>query len=185
MFARVLMFVAILVNCGACTGESGSAQSADPKEARNEDVFVNPTFECPTDKIVEPKDGYPHPRQQFPVTEQSERSVAQLQDFCARMQERFAGAELSLAEAQRVYAAIPQVLSIQDESYGMPSPEDPPVAELDLSTRVMLRKLAENRYELFYFTIGCGRTYSLYEIELNESGAQVRQIEVWSESSDC
>lgn len=185
MFARMLVLVAIVIQCGACVGESGSSQNTAPKEVRGEDDFVNPVFACPSGNVVEPGEGYPHPLQQFPITEQPERSVAQLQDFCARMQERFSGVEMSVAEAQRVYEAIPQVLNIRDESFGMPSPEDAPIPEVDLTARVMLRKVSEERYELFYYTIGCGRTYSLYEIELKASGALVREIEIWSESSDC
>ena len=101
------------------------------------------------------------------------------------MQERFADSGMTVSEAGRVYEAIPSVLHISDESYGMPSPDDPPIPPVDLESRVMLRKIAEDRYELFFFQIGCGRHYLLYELDLTAPKAMARKIESWSEIFPC
>lgn len=169
----------------ACSKESNPSNNAEPESAAGEEPFVNPVFECGSKNVVEPGEGYPHPLQQFPFTDKQERSVAELQNFCERMQTRFAESGMTDEEAQRVYEAIPRVLNIADESYGMPPDDAAAPGPVDLSTRVMLRKLGEDRYELFYFTIGCGRNYSLYEIDLSETEPQQKQIEEWSETSPC
>jgi hypothetical protein len=168
----------------ACSGDPDSSRH-DASLGVDSLTFQNPEFECATENLVEPDQGYPHPVRQFPFTPEPDRPVAELEDFCARMQERFAEPGLTDSEARSVYEVIPTVLNIQDEPYGMPSPEQPPPPEVELTERVQLRKIEEDRYEIFFFTIGCGRNYSLYELTLTETGAEVRPIERWSESSPC
>ena len=184
MFFRavVLLGATLLL---ACSDDADPSENAARVALRSGEVFVNPVFPCPTERVVEPGTGYPHPVRQFPATSEPEQSVAHLKDFCVRMQERFATSGMSRDEAARVYDAIPTVLHIADEAYGMPSPDEKPPPPVDLQSRVMLRKVGEDQYELFYYTIGCGRNYSWYELVLTESGAQVREIESWSETFPC
>jgi hypothetical protein len=101
------------------------------------------------------------------------------------MAERFTESGMTETEAKRVYGAIPSVLTISDESYDMPSPDDPAIPPVVLESRVMLRKVAEGRYELFFFRIGCGRNYSLYELDMTDKGVFAREIESWSERAPC
>ena len=175
-----------LVALGFSLGECGN-HPARPvtDEITGHDPHANPVFECPTSTIVEPGNGYPHPIQQFPVSTQPERSVAQLREFCARMTERFSTPNLSRAEALRVYAEIPKVLTIADGSYGTPDPSAPLPPPVNLPDRVRLRRIGVDRYELFYFTIECGRNYRHYEITLTPSSPVLRELETWSEAFPC
>jgi hypothetical protein len=182
MIVPLIMISALL---GACGGDSDQPSERVSKiEPGPDETFVNPEFECPSANVVEPGEGYPYPLQEFPRSVDPNRSVAQLEEFCTRMAARFAESGLTVAEAKQVYEAIPAALTIRDEPYDMPSPDEPPLPPVDLESRVMLRKVGEGRYELFYFTIGCGRDYSLYELDLT-GNAQARQIESWAERAEC
>ncbi len=182
-FIPILLSIAVF---GACENDSPPSHTkAISVDSHKDEVFVNPEFECATDDVVEPGEGYPHPLQQFPRSSEVERTIAQLEEFCARMRERFAESGLTVAEAGRVYEAIPTVLNISDGSYGMPPHDGPEIPPVDLESRVMLRKIAEDRYELYFYQIGCGRNYSLYELDLSHPEAKIREIESWSESFPC
>ncbi len=174
--------LSMILLVGAC---SGGSDPNDESDARLGDMHVNPEFECPTAEVVETDMGYPHPVLQYPHSEPPERSVAELQAFCRRVQELFADSGLTESEARRVYAAIPTVLAITDDPVGMPSSDDPPQPPVDLTSRVMLRKIDEDIYEIFYYTFGCGRNYFVYEIDLSGQGARARPVEAWSESQPC
>lgn len=179
------LFLLLAVVCG-CESEPLPSQSkVGAAVLQSDEDFVNPEFECPTGDVVEPGEGYPHPIQDYPHSPPGERTIAQIEGFCTRMQERFAESGLTVTEAARVYEAIPTVLNIRDESYGMPSPDVPPPPPVDLESRVMLKKIAADRYELFFYRIGCGRHYSLYELDLTGAEAKARKIESWSEIFPC
>jgi hypothetical protein len=186
MILRIIPLLLSLAVFGACENDAPPpGDKVIEVGAPNDEVFVNPEFECATDDLVEAGEGYPHPLKQFPRSREVARTIAQLEDFCSRMQERFAEPGLTVAEAERVYEVIPTVLNISDGSYGMPGPggsEIPPVA---LESRVMLRKIADDRYELYYYQIGCGRNYYLYELDLSLPDPVTRLIESWSESFPC
>jgi hypothetical protein len=77
------------------------------------------------------------------------------------------------------------VLNIRDEAYGMPSPDVPPPPPVVLESRVMLKKIAPDLFELFFYQIGCGRHYSLYELDLTGAEPLARKIESWSETFPC
>lgn len=165
-----------------CTGDPRvSSGEADAGSA----FYQNPEFECPTAAVMEPEQGYPHPVLKFPYSSEPKRPVKDLEDFCARMQDRFKDSGLTDLEARRVLEVIPTMLNIHDEPAGMPAPGEPPPAPVDLTKRVMLRKLEEGRYEIFFFTVGCGRNYSLYELVTTSSDSEVRPLERWSEASPC
>lgn len=182
-FIPLFLALTFLFGCG---GDPDQPQGTVIKvEPVDHEVFINPEFGCLSASVVEPGEGYPHPLQDFPRSADPERSVSQLEDFCGRMAERFAESGMTETEAKRVYGTIPSVLTISDESNDMPSPDDPAIPPVVLESRVMLRKVAEGRYELFFFRIGCGRNYSLYELDLTDEGVFAREIESWSERDPC
>ena len=150
MILRIIPLLLSLAVFGACENDApSSGDKVIEVGAPKDEVFVNPEFECATEEVVESGEGYPHPIKQFPRSREVARTIAQLEDFCSRMQERFAEPGLTVAEAGRVYEVIPTVLYINDGSYGMPSPGDPKIPPVALESRVMLRKIADDRYELY------------------------------------
>lgn len=186
MIPRIVsLFLLLAVVCGCENEPLPSQNKAGEVVLQGDEVFINPEFECPTGDVVEPGEGYPHPFKVFPHSPPGERTIAQLEGFCERMRERFSESGLTVTEAGRVFEAIPTVLNIKDGSYGMPGPGNPQLPPVDLETRVMLKKIAADRYELFFYQIGCGRHYLLYELDLTGGEAKARQIESWSENYPC
>lgn len=150
-------------------------------------TFRNPKFSCPSSDVVE---GY---YQQYPF-EPQQKSVTELEDFCARMKQRFANSNMTNKEAEQFYTLLKEtngqwlpdghLLYLHNESYGMPGPERP--KPFVFEKQVMLRKVTEEKYEIFYYHIDCGRNYTHEEISLDNGNiTQVTTVEIWSESYPC
>ncbi len=150
-------------------------------------TFRNPKFSCPSSDVVE---GY---YQQYPF-EPQQKSVTELEDFCARMKQRFANSNMTNKEAEQFYALLKEangqrlpdgrLLNFRNGTYGMPGSERP--KPFIFEKQVMLKKITEEKYEIFYYIIGCGRNYTHEEI-YSENGnmTQVTTIEKWRESYPC
>jgi hypothetical protein len=186
MMIKMIPLFLLLAAVGGCENEPLPSQDKLAEAVSpSDEVFVNPDFICATTDLVEPGEGYPHPFQDHPFSQRGERSIAQLEGFCQRMQEHFSESGLTVTEAARVYEAIPAVLTITDGSYGMPPDNESPRGPVVLEERVMLKKVAENRYELFFYRIGCGRHYSRYELDLTGPEPEARILERWAEMFPC
>jgi hypothetical protein len=156
-------------------------------------TFSNPKFPCPSSDVVEPDAGYPHPAQQYPP-EPEIKSVAELKDFCARMKERFADSNMTIREAKEFYALLEKnnakrlpdgnLLSFGNGSYGMPGLER--LKPFVFEKQVSLKKITAEKYEIFYYFIGCGLNYTHEEILLEDGKIrQLTPIEIWSEMYPC
>jgi hypothetical protein len=156
-------------------------------------TFRNPKFSCPSSDVVEPGVTYPYPIQQYPPPPQL-KPVAELKDFCAEMRQRFADSNMTNKEAEQFYALLKEtngqrlpngrLLNFRNGTYGMPGSERP--KPFIFEKQVMLIKITEEKYEIFYYFIGCGRWYTHEEIYLeNGSITQVTTVEKWSESYPC
>jgi hypothetical protein len=174
-----LIFVELAVYLGGC--------ASDPSA-----TFKNPSFRCPSGDVVEPEKGNPFPVQAYPPPG-GQRSVAELKDFCRRMKQRFADSNLTVEEADQFYALLKsidekrlpsgQVLSFANGNYGFPTGRGDPFV---FEKQVMLRKVSEENYEIFYYFIDCGCNYVHLEIHLNGGSlVKVVKLESWSESYPC
>ena len=157
-------------------------------------VYMNPDFSCPSSKIVEPDTGYPFPIQQYPfVPNDSQKSVTELKDFCARMKLLFEESNLTVREAGQFYALLegsngkvlpggPQ-LFLHNDCYGMPLCDVEPFV---MNKQVMLKKVTNDEYEIFLYDIYCGINYTHWAIHL-ELGVitGITLVDRWSESFPC
>jgi hypothetical protein len=144
--------------------------------AENKDVWVNPQLNC---HIPEVADDF------FIEKGKSElKGKAGIKDFCARMQEYFAESGMTPEEARKVYDMLLESGMLQDESFGMPSPDDPPARITDFSTRAALLKSDENNYEIFIIITGGGKTYmhAAFSWPDRPTDLQLFPIEVWRAS---
>jgi hypothetical protein len=170
----------------ACTPVPQQDGSAPPDTSVAATVFVNPTFACPSPRIVEPGAGYPYPVV-FPAdTSGAEASVADITRFCEETLALFAEPNLTAAEAEQIYALLEDELSLSDESYGMPSPDEPASQPIEVRERVMLRKTAPATYAVFYTRSGCGLTYHHQRLTKQADGTvQITPLETWREKYPC
>ena len=188
---RWMLLVGLLL-VGACTSSPREQPDAGrPDSSRAEPApgaaFVNPTFACPSAQVVEPEAGYPHPERGYPLDrDDPSRSVEALTQFCETTLAAFAEPNLTRAEAEAVYRALEPVLSLSDESYGMPSPDAPAQRAVDLRERVMLRQTGPYTFELFFYRIGCGRTYEVLRAKRDAQGTMhLAPVEKWRETFPC
>lgn len=156
-------------------------------------TFKNPQFRCPSPDVVEPDAGFPRPVQQYPL-ESEQKSVSELKDFCARMKQRFANSNMTVKEAEAFYALLKENndksfpdgnrLTFRNGSYGMPGPK--PRKPFIFEEQVRLKKITSEKYEIFYYTIGCGVNYIHEEVHLERSKiTQVLTAEIWREAYPC
>jgi hypothetical protein len=156
-------------------------------------TFRNPQFRCPSSGVVERDEGYPYPVRQYPQ-ETHPTTIAELKDFCVRMKQRFANSNMTVKEAENVYALLKEtngkslpdghVLIFHNETYGMPGPEQP--KPFVFEKQVMLRKITTEKYEIFYHFVGCGHNYLVEEIRI-ENGEITGDtlVEGWRELYPC
>lgn len=72
---------------------------------------------------------------------------------------------------------------LHNECYGMPVCEPEPFV---LDRQVMIKKIDDKEYELFYYFIGCGTNYHHLKIFIEQNKiASYEFIERWSESFPC
>jgi hypothetical protein len=171
-----LVVVLILLLTSSCTSDAS-------------DTFKNPDFSCPSSKVVEPTAGYPHPIQQYPFAPNDyARSVTELQDFCSRMKQHFANSNLKTSESEQFYSLLREdnnntIPWLHNECYGMPGCERKPFV---INEQVMLKKITDEKYQVFYYYIGCGVNYDYMEIYLKQGNIdKYVLLERWSESFPC
>lgn len=151
-------------------------------------IFKNPKFPCPSSdahKLEISQVGLPKPE---------EKSVADLKDFCARMKQHFANSNMTVKEAEEFYILLEENndrsfpngnrLTFRNGSYGMPGPE--PRKPFVFERQMMVKKITLEKYEIFYYFIGCGMNYIHEEIYLEQNEIiQAIKIESWSEIYPC
>jgi hypothetical protein len=157
-------------------------------------IHTNPDFSCPTSRIVEAATGYPNPIKQYPLVPNAyHKSVAELKDFCLRMKQLFAESNLTISEASQFYTLLEKTngkelangnhLFLGNECYGMPMCNKEPFV---MKRQVMLKKITDDEYEVFFYHIGCGINYTHSKIHLKQGGiTDISLVEDWSESSPC
>ncbi|MCL7453987.1 MAG: hypothetical protein M8467_13170 [Anaerolineae bacterium] len=180
---RLALAILVLLSISCFLNSCASKSSA---------TFKNPKFRCPSRDVVEPGEGYPFSVQAYP-SPGGQRSVAELKDFCQRMRQRFADSNFTNEEAAQFYALLKeidekrlpsgQVLSFANGTYGFPTGSGDPFV---FEKQVMLKKISEQKYEIFYYYIGCGRWYTHLEIHLDRGNViEVVTLESWGESYPC
>lgn len=107
-----------------------------------------------------------------------------LKDFCSRMQEHFSVSNMSRQEARKVYDLLLDSGKLQDESFDMPSPDDPPAQITDFSSRAAIQKTDDDHYEVFIILSGGGFTYfhGAFKWPQEPQQLQLQPIEVWRAS---
>lgn len=191
IFSMVLPLVILFSSLTECSDSNILYVEGTPpaKEAVDEtivDEFINPVLpmDFPSDRVVEPGEGFPFPYKQFPYDESGERSVAELEKFCHDIKVLFSYSLLNDSTADSLYDYL-ESLEIKDGSYGMPGAWPDP-GPFIVRERIMLRKSGENEFEVFYYQVGCGINYYHQRIRFIDGEFQLPDIiEVWSESYPC
>jgi hypothetical protein len=72
---------------------------------------------------------------------------------------------------------------LQNECYGMPVCDPIPFS---MEQQVMLKKINNEEFEVFYYRIGCGTNYTYMRIFIEEGKiSRVDHLDSWSESFPC
>lgn len=110
------------------------------------------------------------------------------------MKKRFRHSNMTVKEAEQLYTLLKEanerrlpdgrLLNFSNGTYGMPGPKPP--EPFVFEKQVMLRKITEGEYEIFYYYIDCGRNYMHEEVYLdNGIIVRVTRLEGWGESFPC
>jgi hypothetical protein len=143
--------------------------------------WKNPTISCALKENEVPVKQFPYGN--------DVGTAAGMQEFCNRMRERFSQSDLSASEAKKVYEALFAAKWLREGSYGMPSPDLPPVKPLtlaDYKKRIALRKVGDDSYEVYYSYLNCGTNYEYTQVWV--AGGKVsrqERLEAWSGSYPC
>jgi len=148
-------------------------------------TFENPSFPCPTNDVREPEQGYPYPIRQDTG---EKKSVSELVEFCSIMKQRFSQPGMSVTEAAEIYSLLKAdnndiIPWLHNECYGMPKCIQEPYI---LDKQVMIKKIDNEEYELFFSYIGCGINYDYMKIFIEQNKIdRYKFFERWSESFPC
>ena len=148
-------------------------------------TFENLIFPCPTDQVREEEQGYPYPIRQDTG---EHKSVSELEEFCSRMNQRFSQSGMNVTETAEIYSLLKADNNVNlpwlhNECYGMPVCVEEPFV---LEKQVMIKKIDNEEYELFYYWIGCGTNYHHMKIFIEQNKiARYEIFEWWSENYPC
>ena len=112
---------------------------------------------------------------------------AGLEDFCERMQKKFADSNLTPNEASALYSILVESGLNLNESFGEPSPNIVSKPKVGMSQRVSLRKVDETTFEIFYIKVGCGKSYFYGKFikPMASQALNLQPIEVWVAPFPC
>lgn len=149
-------------------------------------AWANPLVKCVAQPNEKPMKAYPFDPT---LTDEQRKDSAGLVDFCARMQAKFSNSNLNTNEASGIYGVVYSAKVINDGSYGMPSPNAPPIKPLtssDIKKRMSIKKISDGMYEIFYSQRGCGVSYKNERIKMqNNKIINQEKIEKWVAASAC
>ena len=149
------------------------------------DFYLNPTYEYPRWDALEAANIGVEPIKQYPRASETSYSVSELEEFCTSIKEKFRCSHASHREAEDFLELLSQHLTIVDGSFGMPSPDFPSGGPVDLRERVLLRRISGTEWEIFYYKIGCGISYTYSRVLSDGTNLHIDPIERWSESYPC
>ncbi len=126
---------------------------------------------------------------QYPEISDAGMDTAGLEGFCNRMNELFRESGIGYTDALVIYLLLHESGLLANESIGMPDPEEPLVRESmdSFQSRVALKRIDENSYEIFYRRTGCGYTYvyGTFVLPSDTHSLSIAPIETWRISVPC
>jgi hypothetical protein len=148
--------------------------------------YINPSYSFPSPYIKEKGYGYPYPSRIYPGLQREINKLEKFLEFCDYIKKQFTDSDMTIKEAEEFYGILEKYLKIRDEYYGMPAPNSPEPKPVKLKDRVMIKKLNDTQYVIFYYEIGCGCTYIYSEGIMDSEGKiNIENIEVWKENNPC
>lgn len=100
------------------------------------------------------------------------------------MADHFLESNLDSSEAEMVFCLIEQQVTFYDESYGMPGKGEIK-EQRDPRSRILLRKMENNKYDIFYMVIGCGAKFFYSSLTILNEKIIVTPKDYWRESNPC
>jgi hypothetical protein len=147
--------------------------------------YRNPDLKFPSRYLKELDFGEPYPRKEYPNPYNDRVTVRQFNLFIESIKQEFKTSNCTNLEASTLINLLKNYITISDGSYGMPSPDDPPQEVQNLSERVLIKKINDNLYHIFYYKFGCGRTYFYQEVIPKNRTLKLNSIEIWREFYSC
>jgi hypothetical protein len=152
---------------------------ADPEE------YINPEVSFPSSYLHEPGFGDPYPVKEYPNPYKDRVTVRQFARFGEEIKEKFNTSNCTKSEAATLFNLLKDYITITDESYGMPSPDDPPRKVQNLSDRILIKKIDTGLYHLYYYIYGCGCTYYYQEVLIQNGKLKLKPLETWRANYPC
>ena len=148
--------------------------------------YINPSYSFPAPHIKEKDHGYPYSSRVYPSPDRGINQLPKFIKFCDHIKKHFIESNMTIEEADEFYALLERHLKISDGYYGMPSPSLPKPKPVKLKDRVMIKKLNDTQYTIFYYEVGCGCSYIYSEVvKDSEDKLKIEKIEVWKEHNPC
>ncbi len=154
-----------------------------PQTINLNDEYTNPELGILSIIVKEKEDGLPYVKRTFPKIT-SNQMVNKFYDFCTQIKMNFTSSNMTIEEADKLYSILDNY-DYHEESWGMPSP-DYKIPEFDVRKRIMIKKITNSTYEIFYSLSGCGAKVIYSRILVNGDKILYREnIQLWRIYSDC
>lgn len=149
----------------------------------SDEEYINPRSGILFKKVKEKGDGYSYAARIYPYS-QSMYTVTAFNMFCSLIESRFEYSNLTNEEAEKIYAMLDE-FEYHEEQWGFPSP-DIKKSKFNVRKRIMLKKISNSNYEIFYHLTGCGAT--IYYSRITVSNGKIfnkQPIEKWRIRYPC
>ncbi len=154
----------------------------DSSDISNEE-FINPKSGILSKRVKEKGDGYPYAARIYPYS-QSMYTVTAFNMFCSLIESRFEYSNMTNEEAEKIYTMLDE-FEYREGQWGFPSP-DIKKRKYNVRKRIMLKKISNSNYEIFYHLTGCGATIYYSRITVINGKIHNKQpIEKWRIHSPC
>ena len=148
----------------------------------NGDKWDNPEINCGMSLAGTPK-------KQFPYHQKFKASNDDLLSFCNEMKETFATSNLTIAEAELIYAQLfENKVYKTTKNAGLASTENTPhnITLEEYQVKTAVKKVENNTVLVYFHWDGCGTNYEYYQCKYKDSKiSEVERIEAWATVVPC
>ena len=178
---RFILFTLVLFSCGLISQNI----EGDSSRISIDEEYINPSYSFSSREIKEKGQGYPHAIRIYPGGDRSFKTKNRFLRFLDYVKKEFKESNMTVKEAEDFYALLKNHIEITDGYFGMPSPNLPRPKPVVFEERVMIKKLNDSQYTIFYYRVGCGCRYIYSEVIKKGEELKFEDIEVWALRYPC
>ena len=177
LYSYIVYSTLLIILCNTLT-----FSSIDKVDISDEE-YINPRSGILSRQVKEKGEGYPYAARIYPYS-QSMYTVTDFNMFCSMIESRFEYSNMTNEEAEKIHAMLDE-FEYREGQWGFPSP-DHKKRKFNVRKRIILKKISNSNYEIFYHLTSCGATIYYSRITVINGKIHNKQpIEKWRIHYPC